>query len=185
MKAKEKAFRMLAMTLLVLVGVLVGCAREGSDPFAPLTSEQAVGGISILSRTVNSPSLSGSDPVVVTFTVTPEEGGRGEADFVSFEVGPNAVKSETEITIRIEDQGLYLVELSADKNVNLTKGSLRIHVNSRDVDNNDINGDLAEINVYRQNGGGKWVQVQASYDQGSGNIVVNANKLSRYALSRE
>jgi len=181
MRGEKKRTLTIIMAVMVLLGTVVGCARDGSNPMAPGDSGDVLEQISFMTRSHTAPGLSGDDPIVVTFTVTPAEGGRGDAGFVSFEVDPYSVNKDVELTITIEDPGHYYVDLKAPRGARIRSGVLSIHITNEDLDG----GDAGDISVYCQTWWGGWKKVSASFDQGSNDMVINVNKMSRYALSRE
>ncbi len=180
MRRERKSARPVVVALLVVIGLLVGCGRESGNPLAPADGEVYLSTIDVLQRAASSPGLAGADPIEVSFMVTPEEGGYGEAGFVSFEVEPNGVKQAFLVTIRIEDPGFYLVELTSPDGSRIRKGTLTIHVEGADL----IGLDGSNLVVYGETNWG-WRKLPVRYDSKESNLIVNVNRLSRYALSRE
>lgn len=180
MRKERTSAKPAVVALLVVIGLLVGCGREGGNPLAPADGEVYLSTIDVLQRAASLPGLAGADPIEVSFLVTPGEGGYGEAGFVGFAVAPNGVKQEFLVTIRIEDPGYYLVELTSPDGSKIRKGTLTIH-----VDGEDLAGlNWSNLAVYGETNWG-WRKLPVRYDQKEGNLIINVNKLSRYALSRE
>jgi len=180
-RVKKKITRTVALAALVLFGLLVGCARDGSNPMEAGDDGEYLDEITFLTRTHTSPGLSGDDPIVVSFTVTRKEGGRGEAGFVSFEVQPYSVSKDVELTIVIEDPTHYYVDLDAPRGTRFKRGVLSIKISGEDL----TESDAEDISVYRQTWWGGWKKVSAKFDEGSATLVIKVSKMSRYALSRE
>jgi hypothetical protein len=180
-KVKRKITRTVTLAALVLFGLLVGCARDGSNPMETGGEGEFLDEITFLTRTHTSPGLSGEEPIVVSFTVTQKEGGRGDAGFVSFEVEPYSVNKDVELTIVIEDPTHYYVDLDAPRGTRLRRGVLSIQISNEDLTASDAN----DISVYRQTWWGGWKKVSAQFDEGSNTLVIKISKMSRYALSRE
>jgi hypothetical protein len=180
MRKERKSARPVVVALLVVIGLLAGCGRENSNPLAPAGGEVYLSTIDVLQRAASHPGLAGADPIEVSFMVTPKDGGYGEAGFVSFEVEPASVKQEFLVTIRIEDPGFYLVELTSPDGSRIRKATLTIHIEGEDL----AGLDGANLVVYGETNRG-WRQLPMRYDQKAGDLIVNVNKLSRYALSRE
>lgn len=178
MKGKKRITRAFAITLMVLLGILAGCAKDGNLPLAPQDND-LLDHITFLPRTSPAPVLAGDDPIQVSFTVTPREGGSGEVGFATFVVRPGAVTQEVTITVTIEDPNFYVVELSSKDRVKFKKGTLSIHVESRDVGTDDDS-----ISVYMETRNG-WRKLPGKFDPEGSNMKVNIKKFSRYALSRE
>jgi hypothetical protein len=179
MKGHTKRACEAGFVALAFFGFLAGCAGEATHPLAPVEEGSYLPEISFLERRMVAPGLSG-DGNEVSFTVTPEEGGIGELDFISFEVEANIVKQDVTVTISAEDPRYYLIELSSESGAKLRKGTLTFRVDPADLQGEDA-GSLA---VYMETKHG-WQQLAAEWNPDENEMVVNTGKYSRYALSRE
>jgi hypothetical protein len=179
MKGEAKRMCEAGLVALALLGLLAGCAGEATHPLAPMEEGSYLREIRFLERSRVEPDLFGNEPYEVSFTVTPEEGGTGELDFVTFAVEPNNVKQDVTVTITAENPGYYLVELSTADGGKLKKGTLTFHVDAA-----DLVGDSGSLAVYVETKHG-WQQLAAEWSPDGSEMTVTTGKMSRYALSRE
>jgi hypothetical protein len=180
MKGEKRNGFAPGLVALMFLASLVGCAGNASHPLGPVEEGAYLEEIILLERNLSTPVLSGDGPYEVSFTVTPEEGGSGELDFVSFEVEPKSVKQDVVVTISIEDPGYYLIELSSPNGGKIRGGRLTFHIEAVDLEGIDTES----IGVYVETHRG-WQHLPAVWSPDGSDMTVPMNKLSRYALSRE